>query len=146
MMSKDGQANVTREHLKGMSTMLSQQWKPQNIALQHTYFIKSIGKSPGRVLCGTDLSKPDGWESLETVDVSEQAHVLISADIVNNRLAFTVWLVPEQSSWKVQSFWMNVSALADKDSMWLLAVRARATNQRAQLQCRNLLCGRRSAC
>jgi hypothetical protein len=99
--------------------MLSQYWKPRNMAFQHTYFIKLIGKSPGRVQCATDLKKPDGWESLEAVDVSEQAYVLISADTINNHLVLTVWLVPEQSSWKVQSFWMNVSTLADKDSMWL---------------------------
>src|SRR5207245_2277736 len=48
---------------------------------------------------------------------------LLSADTINNKLAFVVWLVPEQSEWKVQSFRLNVSTLADKGSLqlWELA-------------------------
>jgi len=122
MMSKDGQANVTREQMKGMSIMLSQQWKPQNTSIQHTYFVKLMGKSPGRVLCATNLKKPNGWESLEAADLAEQAYVSMSAETINNHLAFTVWLVPEERSWKIQSVWMNVSTLADKDSMQLWEV------------------------
>jgi hypothetical protein len=119
MMSKDGQANVTREQLKSYVAMLSQQWKPQNTSIQHTYLLKLIGKSAGRILCGRDLKKPDGWESLKAADVSEQAYVSISAETINNRLVFTIWLVPEETSWKIQSIWMNVATLADKDSLWL---------------------------
>jgi hypothetical protein len=119
MMSKAGGENVTGEQLKSLADMISQQMKPQNISLQHTYFIKLMGKSPGRAVCARDLTKPDGWESLQTADVSEQAHVLISGDTINNHLAFTVWLVREQNSWAIQSFSVNVATLADKDAMKL---------------------------
>jgi hypothetical protein len=38
-------------------------------------------------------------------------------------LAITVWLLPEKGLWKVHSFRVNISALADKDSLqlWELA-------------------------
>ena len=123
LMSEKGRANVTREQLKGEASTILQQVKPQNISLQHTYFIELKGTSPGRVVCARDISKPDGWESLEAADVPEQAHVTITAKAVNNLMAFTVWLVPEQNSWKVQSFWMNAATMADKDSLklWQLA-------------------------
>ena len=49
--------------------------------------------------------------------------MVLSADARNNKLAFVVWLVPEQGEWKVQSFHLNISSLADKDSLqlWELA-------------------------
>jgi hypothetical protein len=119
MMSKAGETTVTREQLKAQATVI-RGMEPKNIAVQHTYVVELRGKSPGRVVCGTDFAKSDGWESLEAADVPEQAHVLIKAETLNNFLAYTVWLIPEQNSWKVQSFWMNVASLADKDSTQLL--------------------------
>jgi hypothetical protein len=119
-MSKAGQAETSRQQLDGAATAIIRQFEPKNVTLQHTYLIELKGKSPGRVVCATDLSKPEGWESLAAADVPEQAHVLLSADTRNNKLAFVVWLVPQQSEWKVQSFRMNVSTLAEKDSVQLL--------------------------
>ena len=122
-LSKEGQVNVTGQQLSNQAAAIVQQFEPKNLTIQHTYLIELKGDSPGRVVCATDLSKPDGWESLGAISVPEQAHVLMSADTRNNKLTFAVWLVPEQSGWKVQSFWMNVSSLAEKDSMqlWELA-------------------------
>jgi hypothetical protein len=124
LMSKAGQAETTREQFDSIAGGIVRQLEPKNVALQHIYLIELKGKSPGRVVCATDLSKPEGWESLSAADVSEQAHVLLSADTRNNKLAFVVWLVPEQSEWKVQSFRLNVSTLADKDSLQLWALSA----------------------
>ena len=122
-MSKAGQAETTRQQFDGAVTAIIRQFQPKNVVLQHTYLIELKGKSPGRVVCATDLSKPDGWESLAADNIPEQAHVLLSADTINNKLAFVVWLVPEQGEWKVQSFRLNVSTLAEKDSLqlWELA-------------------------
>jgi hypothetical protein len=49
--------------------------------------------------------------------------VLLFADAINNQFALTAWLVPEQSPWKVQGYWLNVATLADKNSfqLWGLA-------------------------
>jgi len=128
-MSKAGQAETTRQQLDGAAAKIIRQFEPKNVTLQHTYLIELKGKSPGRVVCATDLSKPDGWESLAVDSIPDQAHVLLSADTINNKLAFVVWLVPEQEEWKVQSFRLNVSTLADKDSLQLLVL-ARAQQAR----------------
>jgi hypothetical protein len=123
LMSQAGQAETSRQQLDNAALAIVTQFEPKSVAVEHTYLIELTGKSPGRVVCATDLSKPDGWESLSAESVPEQAHVLLSADTRNNKLAFVVWLVPEKSKWRVQSFRMNVSTLADKDSihLWELA-------------------------
>jgi hypothetical protein len=122
-MSQAGRAGTTRQQMDGMAASLIRPFGPTNVIVQHTYLISLKGKSPGRVLCGDNFSKPDGWESLAAEDIPEQAHILLSADTRNNKMAFVVWLVPEQNEWKVQSFWANVSTLADKDSaqLWEMA-------------------------
>ncbi len=121
--------SAVRRSRRGYSAL-----RADNVTPQHTYFIELKGKSPGRVVCATDLSKPDGWESLEAESVPEQAHVLLSADTVNNKLAIAVWLVPERNGWKVQSFRANVSTLADKDSKQLWELARAATSPETQLQ------------
>jgi hypothetical protein len=123
LMSQAGQAETNRQQLDSAALAIMRQFEPKNVAVQHTYLIKLKGGYPRRVVCATDLSKPGGWESLSAENVPEQAHVLLSADTRNNKLAFVVWLVPEKSEWKVQSFRVNVSTLADKDSiqLWELA-------------------------
>ena len=135
--SKDGQANTTPQQLDGVAAAMIRPFEPKNVALQHTYLIELKGSSPGRVVCATDLSKPEGWESLAAKDVPEQAHVLMSAETHNNRLVLVVWLVPEQNKWKVESFRVNFSTLGDKDSteLWDLAraQRARGHNFNAAL-------------
>jgi hypothetical protein len=55
-----------------------------------------------------------------TTDVPEQAHVLMLADLRNNKIAFEIWLVPEQSKWMVNGFSVNMATLADLDSVKLL--------------------------
>lgn len=121
MLSSEGRANVSQDQLAQAAEGVKH-FQPTNPAIQHTYFIELKGKSPGRVVCAMDLSKPDGWESVGAKSVPEQGHVILSAETRNNKLVFSVWLVPEQDSWKVQSFWINVATLADKDSkdLWQL--------------------------
>jgi hypothetical protein len=118
-LSKPAQATTTPQQFDAVGQIV-RKFEPKNVTLQHTYLIQLKGKSPGRVVCATDLTKPDGWESLEAESVPEQAHVLLSADMVNNKLAIAMWLIPDDRGWKVQDFRVNVSTLADKDSMHLL--------------------------
>lgn len=127
-LSGDGRQGVTPEQFRAQARAV-QQLEPKNLSVQHIYLIKLLGKSAVRAVCRTDVTKPDGWVSLGAADVPEQAHVLISANARNNGLAMTVWLVPEQTGWKVQSFWMNVSTLADQGPMQLWEV-ARKQSQR----------------
>jgi hypothetical protein len=121
-LSKAAKAETTSQQFDGIEEVI-RRFEPKNVTIQHTYFIELKRKSPRRVVFATDLSRPDGWESLEAESVPEQAHVLLSADTVNNKLAIAIWLVPEPNGWKVQNFRVNVSTLGDKDStqLWELA-------------------------
>lgn len=119
MMSEDGKRSGTREQLKTTAIEVFQKIQLRSLAPLHTYFVKLKGQSPGRIVCGNNLGKPDGWESLEAANVPEQAYALISAKTVNNLMVVSVWLVPEKGAWKVQSFWMNAASMADLDSMKL---------------------------
>jgi hypothetical protein len=118
-LSKEAQASTTPQQFDAVGQIV-RKFEPKNVTLQHTYLIQLKGKSPGRVVCATDLAKPDGWESVEAESVPEQAHVLLSAEMVNNKLAIAMWLIPDDKGWKIQDFRVNVSTLADKDSMQLL--------------------------
>jgi hypothetical protein len=115
-LSKAGKLDVPDEQVLEQAAAAIQQVKPEKLAVQHTYLINLVGMSPGRVVCATDLTKPDGWVSVVAGDFPEQAYVLLSAHTVNNQLVFTVWLVPEAGTWKVQSFSMHVATLAEEGS------------------------------
>lgn len=119
LLSKAAQANTTPQQFDGTEAIL-RRVEPKNVAIQHTYFVELKGKSPGRVVCGNSFSNPSAWASLEAESVPQQAYTLLSADTVNNKLAIAIWLIPEQSGWKVHDFRMNVSTLGDEDSMQLL--------------------------
>ncbi|MBZ5634892.1 MAG: hypothetical protein LAO55_17355 [Acidobacteriia bacterium] len=93
-----------------------QQFEPTNATVQHTYLIR-VGEHPvDHVVCASKLLAPSQWVSLNITNVPEQAHVLMSADAPNNRLAVTVWILRENNEWKVRGFWVNVAALAGQDS------------------------------
>jgi hypothetical protein len=119
LMTRAGQAATTRAQIEGTGVAIARQFQLQNVNVQHTYLIELKGKSPGKIVCSTDLLKPQGWESVSAESVPEQTHVLLSANSRNNKIAFAVWLIPENGRWKVQSFRLNVSTLADKDSIQL---------------------------
>ena len=123
LFTDDVTTNTTRQQLYELFATEIIHFEPTNILLQHTYFLKLKGDSPGRLTCTADVSKSADSVSLTAKNVPEQAHVLISAETINNKMALTVWLIPEKGKWKVQSFWMNLSSMADKDTvqLWELA-------------------------
>jgi hypothetical protein len=125
-LSKEGQEGVTQEQFAAQARVI-EQLQPSDLRTQHVYLLNIAGKSARRVICATDLKKPDGWESLATINVPEQAYVVMSAQARNNSLAVTIWLVPESTGWKVQSFWINASTLADQGpiQLWEMARRER---------------------
>ncbi len=129
MLSTDGKEGLTRDQLAAQILANRQLLEVGNLRTQHTYVLKIIGKSPGTVVCGTNSPKPSGWASMAAADITEQAHTLLMADARNNRLVFTVWLVPEGGAWRIQSFWMNVATLAAMDSEQLLEL-GRAEKQK----------------
>lgn len=118
-LSKDAKAATTTEQFEGISTAI-RKFEPTRVAVQHTYLLKLKGKSPGRVVCSSDLSKSDNWVSLEAQSVPEQAYAVLSADTINNKLAITLWLLPERNTWKIQDFRLSVATLGNEDSKQLL--------------------------
>jgi hypothetical protein len=130
-LSEDLRRKLTRD---GMVEQIHtiRQFEPKNAKVQHTYLIKVKKQPMIRVVCATNLLDPNQWVSLSATNVPEQAHVLISADTPNNRLAITIWVLPENDGWRVRGFWFNVSALADQEAAQLLE-KARAQNQRKHL-------------
>jgi hypothetical protein len=120
MLSTAGRAQVTSEQFRAQAAALVGQVQPRNIAIQRTFFIELTGKAPQRVVCARDLSNRNETSFVAAADFAEQAHVILTGESRNNKLAFTLWLVPEQNTWRVQSYWMNVASLADNDSHRLL--------------------------
>jgi hypothetical protein len=118
--SDEAKTKVSRPNIDALAKQMFASFAPQDLTVQHTYLVHIIGQAPKSVICGTDLKKPDGWVAVATTNVPEQAHVLLLADLRNNKIAFEVWLVPSQNKWMVQSFFVNVATLADLDSVKLL--------------------------
>jgi hypothetical protein len=119
-LAMDGQKNVSREQITGISNSMLQPMKVEHLRVDHTYDATFAGSGEGRVVCGT-LSD-NKWVSVAARS-GEQAHVLLSADFVNGRFAFQAWLVPDGSKWKIEGFWLGASTLADYDAekLWALA-------------------------
>jgi hypothetical protein len=120
LLTEEGKANSSRQQMGGPATEAMRKLEPKNLALRHTYLIDLKGSSPGRVVCGQTLTKPDGWDSLAVKNIPKQAHALLTAEARNNQLAISVWLLPEQGKWKVQSFWIGASSYGSLNSMDLL--------------------------
>lgn len=119
LFTMGGKIGVKPERLTLLAKEMFGAFAPKNLAIQHTYLVHITGEAPKSVICATDLTKPDGWVSLATTNVAEQAHVLMLADLRNNKIAFELWLVPEQNQWMVNAFSVNVATFADLDSVRL---------------------------
>lgn len=120
----EAQQNLTREQFRGtVQQVLQPLGSFKNLRVQHTYFVHLVGTSPQRIICGDDISSPQGWVAVAAKDVPEQGHVLVEGQALNNAWVFAVWLIPEQGKWRVQSFYANASTLADKsaEDIWALA-------------------------
>lgn len=120
LMSPEGRQQVPNVHVLQQIATVLEHFKPKGIKVQHTYIIHIHGSSPGRVVCATDLSTPGGWVSIVAANVPEQAYVVLSAQAINNQFAYTIWLVPESGTWKVQSFHDNIATLGSEtsDQLW----------------------------
>ena len=57
---------------------------------------------------------------MKVTSTPEQAYVLATANSHNERLAITIWLVPEERIWKIQAFSIYVSSLGRQDATHIL--------------------------
>jgi hypothetical protein len=120
LFSKEEQAEITRPRLVEMAAGFHKLFEPKGLTVDHTYLIRLKGQAPGRVVCARDLSRADGWSSVKVASTPEQAYVLASANSQNERLAITIWSVPEEGVWKIQAFSIYTSSLGRQDAAHIL--------------------------
>jgi len=128
LFSKVGQTEITRPRLVEMAAGFHTLLEPKGIAVDHTYLIRLNGPTPERVVCARDLASADGWSSVKVTSTPEQAYVLATAEAKNEKLAITIWLVPEAREWKVQAFSIYDSTLGRRESAQLLELARKQTS------------------
>lgn len=119
-------AHFTDEQLASRTAgFLSQVGSLTDVAAERTYFVEVTGEAPRVGMCGKDPAEKERLAYVALANAPEQAHVVVGARARNNRVAFSLWLVPADGAWRIESSWMNVSTLGDEDPAQLRA-RARA--------------------
>jgi hypothetical protein len=110
MMTKEVQAASTPLKFTAAMMAVKAMQPTGRLQVARSYFIQSAGSGPdARTVCGP-LSDSQ-WVSLEIKPGREQAHVEIDGQARNNGLAFTLWLLPEQGDWRVESFHAAYSSI-----------------------------------
>jgi hypothetical protein len=127
-LSAQGKRNSTREQYSDLAKMISL-FDPKHLAIEHTYEIADAGKGPDRIVCMGGQPGHGDSVSVSVADAAHEAHVLLSGNMTNNKLAVEIWLVREEDAWKVQGVWAGASTLGDKDAS---AVRELARTQESQ--------------
>jgi len=129
MLTAEAKRDTSHQEFQAVVQQIAKLFgKLTEVSVRDVYLSKVVGIVPLQVVCGDDLSRPQGWVAVSVKDVSEQAHVIVETRAVNNTLVLTLWLIPEKSVWRVHHFHANVSTLADKsvEDIWLLARRENA--------------------
>jgi hypothetical protein len=105
--------------------------QPRNLTLRHMFLIHVVGTPPpnARVTCGPDPADSEQSFNMTVAPALEQAYALFSADGASNELAFVLWIVRDQSGWRVNSFAANPSTLAGRSAQQLWQI-ARVEHQR----------------
>ncbi|MCI0349617.1 MAG: hypothetical protein L0Z53_09355 [Acidobacteriales bacterium] len=118
LLTKEAREVSIREQLSQFVEAMVRPYSLKNFAVQHRYLVHITGEPALRVICGKLAD--NAWQSVAVVSVPEQAYAVISAEGINNSFAVTLWLIPQEGKWKVQSFWMNLATLADRSPEDLL--------------------------
>ncbi|HEX3810552.1 MAG TPA: hypothetical protein VHW02_12740 [Rhizomicrobium sp.] len=111
LMTKEARAATTADKFGASLRPFIQAMSPENnIKVAHTYYLQSSGSGPdARAICGPVSGYQ--WVSLEIKPGQSQAHVEISGQSRNNDLAFNLWLLRDQSNWRVQYFHFGLSSI-----------------------------------
>ena len=88
----------------------------KNLRVAHTYVPKVTGGTQEqRVVCG-NLSSPEGWVAVNAKPGPAEAYAIVEGDIINNKNAFVIWLLPEQSNWRVQYVHFATTTMVGKSA------------------------------
>jgi hypothetical protein len=87
----------------------------RDLRVAHTYLIESTGDGAAeRAVCGRLASRR--WISVALRPERKQAYVVMSARTQNSDWDLTVWLVPDEGKWAVESFNTGVASLAGRSA------------------------------
>jgi hypothetical protein len=96
----------------------------KNLRVAHTYVPQVTGGTQEqRVVCG-NLSSPEGWVAVNAKPGPAEAYAIVEGDTVNNTHAFVIWLLPEQSGWRVQYVHFATTTMVGKSAVDLQKIAA----------------------
>jgi hypothetical protein len=94
----------------------------------HLFYLTSIAAgadhmTPCTAVAHGSISSPEGRVVVAAKSLPVQAHVIVEGETNNNIWTFALWLLPEDGSRRVQSFWATASAMVGKSGadIWALA-------------------------
>ncbi len=99
-----------------------------------TYLVKVAVQTKTTDTAGCPVPGGSGkWDHVDTVNVPEQAHVLMTSAPGAEQTTVEVWLVPEDGAWRVNGFWANYTRRngVSGDEAWANAKRERAAGHAA---------------
>jgi hypothetical protein len=137
MVAQGARAKLSADSLAAMGPRFAAMMKGSP-TVSHTYFVKIAvqTKSVDTADCQPVARAPvtETWDKVETINVPEQAHVLLASVPGPTQATVALWLVPEDGGWKVNGFWANYTRLEGMsgDQAWASAKRERAAGHTAE--------------
>ena len=121
-MSVAGKASVTAAQFASVTQSAVKSAGPfSKLEVVKTYLVELKGSAP-TAICG-ELSSPERWIAVRTAPIARQVYVTLDAAAPNNGWTITVWMEPEDATWRVRSFALNISTIAGRSAhdIWSLA-------------------------
>jgi len=128
MMTPAGRGAGSPEAFRAVIQATGSAGSFQNVGWVHTYWVESDGEGAAETaVCGR--LKGRQWVTVEVKPERKQAYVAISARTINNEWRLTVWLLPHEGKWAVQTFHIGTESVAGRsaDDVLTLARRERDT-------------------
>jgi hypothetical protein len=133
LVAQGAQAKLTAQALTELGPLFASMVKgPPTVSL--TYLVKVAVQT--KTVDTADCPVPGAsgkWDHVDTVNVPEQAHVLMTSAPGAAQATVEVWLVPEDGGWRVNGYWANYTRLngVSGDEAWANAKRERAAGHTA---------------
>jgi len=113
-VSKQWQDEAVRQEFMKQSSGYHGMVDPGSLAVEHVYFVRLKGPAPDVVFCEGDAGS--GRTAVRPANLPEQAFVAATASAPNDRVAVSLWLVPENGEWKVRMFSIDPATVGRKDA------------------------------
>jgi hypothetical protein len=135
-MTQGARAKLSGDSIAAMGPRFSSMMKGSpTVSLTHLVKIAVQTKTVDTALCPPEASAGPAktWDEVETINVPEQAHVLLTSGPGQSQATVALWLVPDDGGWRVNGFWANYTRLdgVSGDQAWASAKRERAAGRTA---------------